>query len=398
MESNILYYGDNLDIMHKHIPDNSVDLIYIDPPFFSSKAYEVIFGDAKEKRMFEDRWKGKVGFYVDWMIPRLTQMQRVLTATGSIYVHLDWHAVHYIKIAMDNIFGYDNFLNDIVWHYRRWSGEAKRFQKMHDTILFYAKENGKQKFNILYTPYTEKSLARKQHYHTRIKGDDVYVTSISPKGVRENDVWTIPLINSQAKERLGYPTQKPESLLRRIIEASSDPNDIVADFFCGCGTTLAVAQQLGRRWVGCDVSPTALRLVKQRLIKYGATDVKEVGVPKTLDELKAMKPFEFQNYIVDFIQGVHNPKLTGEGGVDGWTVFKHHPIQIKQQEHVGRPEIQKFESAIRKERRDIGYIFAFSFSRPAYEEIARSRQQDNINIELVDVMEMMTKESLPSFP
>jgi len=383
--------------MHKHIPDNSVDLIYIDPPFFSSKAYEVIFGDAKERRMFEDRWKGKVGFYVDWMIPRLTQMQRILTSTGSIYVHLDWHAVHYIKIAMDNIFGYDNFLNDIVWHYRRWSGEAKRFQKMHDTILFYAKENGKQKFNILYTPYTEKSLARKQHYHTRIKGDDVYVTSISPKGVRENDVWTIPLINSQAKERLGYPTQKPESLLKRIIEASSDPNDIVADFFCGCGTTLAVAQQLGRRWVGCDVSPTALRLVKQRLIKYGATDIKEIGVPKTLDELRAMRPFEFQNYIVEFIQGVHNPKLTGEGGVDGWTVFKHYPIQIKQQEHVGRPEIQKFESAIRKERKDTGYIFAFSFSRPAYEETARARQQDNINIELVDVMEMMTKESPPSF-
>jgi DNA modification methylase len=397
METNTLYYGDNLDIMHKHIPANSIDLIYIDPPFFSSKAYEVIFGDAKERRMFEDRWKGRVTFYVDWMIPRLTQMQRILAPTGSIYVHLDWHAVHYIKVAMDSIFGYDNFLNDIVWHYRRWSGEAKRFQKMHDTILFYAKDNGKQKFNVLYTPYTPKSLARKQHYHTRIKGDDVYVTSISPKGVRENDVWVIPLINSQAKERLGYPTQKPESLLKRIIEASSDSDDVVADFFCGCGTTVAVAQQLGRRWIGCDVSPTALRLVKHRLIRYGATDIKEVGVPKTLDELKAMKPFEFQNYIVDFIQGVHNPKLTGEGGVDGWTVFNHHPIQIKQQEHVGRPEIQKFESAIRRERKDIGYFFAFSFSRLAYDETARCRQQDNINIELVDVMEMMAKESPPGF-
>lgn len=397
MKTNVLYYGDNLEVMHKYIPDDSIDLIYIDPPFFSSKAYEIIYGDTKEKRMFEDRWKGDVYHFVSWMEPRLAQMHRVLKPTGTIYVHLDWHAVHYMKVAMDKIFGYENFLNEIIWHYRRWSGVAKHFLRMHDNILFYAKDAGKQKFNTLYTPYTPKSLARKQHYHTRIKGNDVYVTSISPKGVRENDVWIIPVINPQAKERLGYPTQKPEALLKRIIEASSDPGDIVADFFCGCGTTLVVAQLIGRKWIGCDVAPTALRLVKQRLIKNGATDIEEVGVPKSVEDLKAMKPLEFQNYIISFIQGSHNPKLVAEGGIDGWTVFNRHPLQVKQQEHVGRPEIQKFQSAIHAEKKDKGYFFAFSFTKPACEEAARCKLEEGIEIELWQVQDLMVAEPAPTF-
>jgi DNA modification methylase len=406
MDTNVLYYGDNLEVMPRYIDDNSIDLIYIDPPFFSSKAYEIIYGDAKEKRMVEDRWKGDVYYFVSWMEPRLAQMYRVLRHTGSIYVHLDWHAVHYIKQAMDRIFGQDNFLNEIIWHYKRYTAASNQFQRLHDTILFYGKTQD-NKFNVMYDEYGDKSGKRDSHYKLdeggrwfrwqKRKGREAYKVYLSEKGVRLGDVWNIPLINASAKERRGYPTQKPERLLQRIIKASSSPNDIVADFFCGCGTTLAVAQQLGRRWIGCDVSPTALRVVKDRLVQYGATNIKEVGVPKNLDELQSMKPFEFQNYVVSFIQGVHNPKLTGESGVDGWTVIKHNPIQIKQQEHVGRPEIQKFESAIRKEKKDLGYIFAFSFSKPAYEEVARCKLEDNINIELVDVMSLMAMESPPSF-
>jgi DNA modification methylase len=396
MKTNVLYYGDNLEVMHRHIEDNSIDLIYIDPPFFSSKAYEIIYGDTKEKRMFEDRWKGGIHHYINWMESRLALMREKLKATGSIYVHLDWHAVHYIKVSMDRIFGDDNFLNEVIWHYRRWTGEARHFLRMHDNILFYAKDSKQHKFNMPYTPYTEKSLERKQHYHTRIKGDDIYVTSISPKGVKENDVWMIPVINSQAKERLGYPTQKPELLLKRIIEASSDRNDIVADFFCGCGTTVAVAQQLGRAWIGCDVSRTALRVVKDRLVKCGATHIEEIGVPKSIDDLKAMQHFEFQNYIISYIQGINNPKLVGDVGIDGWTVFKRHPIQVKQSEHVGRPEIQKFESAIRAEKKDKGYVFAFSFSKPAYEEVARCKQEDKIEIELWPVLDLMNADPVPS--
>jgi hypothetical protein len=211
------------------------------------------------------------------------------------------------------------------------------------------------------------------------------------------DYWTdIQFINRSEAQRQGYPTQKPESLLERIIKASSNKGDIIADFFCGCGTTLAVAQILDRRWIGCDVSPTALRVVKDRLLKYGATDIIEVGVPKTLDALKSMQHFEFQNYVVSFIQGINNPKLVGDTGIDGWTVFKRHPIQVKQSEHVGRPEIQKFESAIRAEKKDKGYVFAFSFSKPAYEEVARCKQEDKIEIELWPVLDLMDADPPPS--
>lgn len=397
MKTNVLYYGDNLEVLHRYIDNDSIDLIYIDPPFFSSKAYEIIYGDTKEVRMFEDRWKGDVYHYVNWMEPRLALMREKLKPTGTIFVHLDWHAVHYIRIAMDRIFGYDNFLNELIWHYRRWTGTATHFLRMHDNILFYAKNAGKHNFFPLYTPYTPKSLARKQHYHTRIKDGDIYITSVSPKGVKENDVWSIPVINSQAKERLGYPTQKPEQLLKRIIEAGSAPSDTVADFFCGCGTTLAVAQKLGRRWIGCDVSPTALRLVKDRLInKCGASDIEEIGVPKSMEQLKAMAHFEFQNYVISFIQGINNPKLTGEGGIDGWTVFNRYPIQVKQSEHVGRPEIQKFESAVRAEKKAKGYFFAFSFSKPAHEEVARCKQEEGTEIELLQVQDLMTADPAPS--
>ena len=324
-------------------------------------------------------------------------MRETLKPTGSFYIHLDWHIVHYMKVELDRIFGSDNFLNEIIWHYRRWSGIAKHFLRMHDNILFYAKNAGKQKFNTLYTPYTPKSLARKQHYHTRIKGNDVYVTSISPKGVKENDVWTIPIINPQAKERRGYPTQKPEKLLERIILASSNPDDIIADFFCGCGTTLAVAQSLGRKWIGCDVSPTALKVVKQRLEKYGATNVEMVNVPKTVEEIKSMKPFEFQNYVIDLIQGTHTPKLVGDYGIDGYTLFHHDPVQVKQQEHVGRPDIQKFESAIRRDRKSKGYFFALGFTKQAYDEVARAKMEDGLEIELVAVQDLISAEQPPTF-
>ena len=225
----------------------------------------------------------------------------------------------------------------------------------------------------------------------------IYIDEVTQVGRAIDDVWDIPIINTSAKERLGYPTQKPELLLKRIIEASSNKGEIVADFFCGCGTTLAVTQLLGRKWIGCDVSPTALKLVKQRLIKYGATDIEEVGVPKSVDDLKAMQHFEFQNYIIDFIQGIHNSKLVGDAGIDGYTTFNRYPVQVKQQEHVGRPEIQKFESAVQAEKKDKGYFFAFSFSKPAYEEAARCKLENHVDIELWQVQDLMEADPPPSF-
>jgi len=391
LKTNVLYYGDNLEVMHKYIPDNSIDLIYIDPPFFSSKAYEVIYGDTKEKRMFEDRWKGDVYHFVSWMEPRLAQMHRVLKPTGTLFVHLDWHAAHYIKVALDKIFGYDHFINEIIWYYRTGGVSKHYFARKHDNILWYAKG-----VKWIFNPQKEKSYMMHKYGFKRSNFQIDEHGQYSMVYLR--DVWDIPSVGSATSERLGYPTQKPERLLQRIVNSASNPDDIVADFFCGCGTTLAAAQILGRKWIGCDVSPTSLRLVKERLInKCGAHDIEEVGVPKSLEDLKAMKPFEFQNYIISFIQGVHNPKLVGDAGIDGYTTFNRYPVQVKQQEHVGRPEIQKFESAIKAEKKDKGYFFAFSFTKPAYEEVARCKLQDGIEIELCNIQDLMIADPPLSF-
>jgi DNA modification methylase len=405
MRTNVLYCGDNLEIIDKFIEPEKVDLIYIDPPFFSGKTYEVIFGDTGEKRAFEDRWKGGEYHYINWLSARIAKMRETLNPTGSFYIHLDWHIVHHMKVELDRIFGSDNFRNEIIWQYHRWTATSKDFQRMHDTILRYSKTN-KYIFNQQYENYQETTLKYhkwetdkqgRRYYIKRGKSIKPYRVYMDEQGVKISDVWELPQVGPIAKERLGYPTQKPEKLLKRIISASSNPGDIVADFFCGCGTALAVAQMLGRRWLGCDVSPTALKVVKQRLEKVGATNIKMVNVPKTLAELKAMKPFEFQNYVIDLIQGTHTPKLVGDYGIDGYTLFHHDPVQVKQQEHVGRPDIQKFESAIRRDKKSKGYFFALGFTKQAHDEVARVKMEEGLEIELVKIRDLITADPPPTF-
>ena len=264
---NKLYWGDNLHVM-RTLPSESIDLIYIDPPFFSGKKYNMIFQDRNEVITFEDIWEGGLPTYLVWLNARLVEMKRLLKPTGSIYVHLDWHAVHYVKVEMDKIFGYDNFKNEIIWSYQRWTGTTDKFQKMHDVILFYTK--GKYyTFNVQTEPYSEKSLHKARRISIAKNGkviEQSYTDDTSrQKSMR--DVWEISYINSQAKERLGYPTQKPEALLERIIKASSNEGDVVADFFCGGGTTPAVAQRLGRRWIACDISRIAIEVTKGRILR-----------------------------------------------------------------------------------------------------------------------------------
>ena len=193
-------------------------------------------------------------------------MRRVLKPTGSVYLHCDPTASHYLKLLMDAVFGTANFRNEIIWHYRRWTGKAKRFERLHDCLLFYTLADD-YLFNVLYDPYTKKSLKRKQNYHTRIKDGEVYVTSIDERGVRAGDVWQILLLDSQSKERTGYPTQKPLALLDRIIQASSNSGDVVLDPFCGCATACVAADNLQREWIGIDISPkpvSAFACMKRR--------------------------------------------------------------------------------------------------------------------------------------
>ena len=289
-----IWTGDNLYIM-RGLNSETVDLIYLDPPFNSNRDYAAPVGSAATGAAFKDTWTlsdldvawmgliadeqpavdrvlqaareahGKgMQSYLCMMAVRLMEMRRVLKDTGSVYLHCDPTSSHYLKLLMDAVFGVGNFRNEVVWHYRRWTGNARRFQRLHDSVLFYTKSDN-HAFNALYEPYTPKSFKRKQNYHTRIKEGDVYVTSIDERGVRAGDVWPIAVLNSQAKERIGYPTQKPLVLLERIIQASSNEGDMVLDPFCGCATACVAADKLGRQWVGIDLSPKAIELVAQRL-------------------------------------------------------------------------------------------------------------------------------------
>ena len=209
-----------------------------------------------------------------------------------------------------------------------------------------------------------------------------------------DDVWNIPIIAQNDKtERIGYPTQKPEALLKRIIEVSSNKDDIVLDPFCGCGTAIAVAQQLQRKWIGIDVSPTACRVMQRRLAERGHVNAKIIGMPTTIEELKKLAPFEFQNWVVNKIQGVNNNKKTGDMGIDGWTLEVLNnvriPIQVKQSEGIGRNIVDNFETAIMRVKKDRGFIYAFSFGKGAYEETARARTENNVDIQLVEVSSLL---------
>ena len=293
---NALYFGDNLQIL-RSLPSNSIDLIYIDPPFFSGRNYNQVWGDDNELRTFSDIWDGGLPTYLIWLNTRLWEMKRVLKPTGSIYVHLDWHASHYVKAEMDKVFGYDSFRNEIVWHYQTYQGQVKSyFPRKHDVILFYTKTNTYD-FRLLKDTNVEQVIdfTRWNRYlneRNEITGANYPLTDSRFKGyydrfVKENhrkpgpddvilklegstvdSVWNIKAVDPKdLKERIGYPTQKPRALLKRIIEASTKEGDIVADFFMGGGTTMAVAQELGRRFVGSDISRVAVSVTLDRLVR-----------------------------------------------------------------------------------------------------------------------------------
>jgi hypothetical protein len=195
-------------------------------------------------------------------------------------------------------------------------------------------------------------------------------------------------LQTWSPERLGYPTQKPVALLERIIKASSNPGDVVLDPFCGCGTTLHAAQNQGRHWIGLDISPTACGVMQRQLARIGQS-VKIVGLPMTVDDLRALKPFEFQNWVIGRINGTHSPRKSGDMGIDGHTFFTHDPVQVKQSEGIGRNVVDNFETAIGRDRRQKGYIVALSFGRGAREEVARAKAHEGLDIELVEVQDLL---------
>ena len=386
MKNRTLYFGDNLEILREKVPDESVDLIYLDPPFNSNRNYNVLFKEGLQDspaqvNAFENSWhwtrdsqsvfeelvgtrKSKtiinqqisdlmlameklVGHndmlaYLTMMTVRLIELRRVLKPSGSIYLHCDPTASHYLKILMDATFGKQNFRNEVVWSYKRYTASSERFQRLHDIIFLYGKSDS-VKFNEPREEYGEKSGKADSHYKQdeegkwyrwqKRKGKEPYKVYLSEGGRRLGDVWEIPIINASAKERLGYPTQKPEALLERIISASSNEGDLVLDPFCGCGTTVSVAERLKRNWVGIDITTLAINLIRHRLAKQYANKGVQVfvdGLPRDISGAKALfkkDPFEFEYWALDLVSAMPAQSKSKENmhgadkGIDGVITF-----------------------------------------------------------------------------
>ncbi|MDX6697698.1 MAG: hypothetical protein QOE65_1095 [Solirubrobacteraceae bacterium] len=400
VDTGVLYCDDNLARL-REFPDECVDLVYLDPPFFSNRNYEVIWGDEAEMRSFEDRWEGGIQHYVNWMKERLIELHRVLRPSGSLYLHCDWHASHHLKLMMDDVFEARNFQNEVIWYYKGGGSSPRRWSRKHDTIFFYTKgEDWTFNLDEVRTSYSEEILSRPKssyrHHHYGSKDNPSAQVSnwdLNPKGKRPDDVWEMPIINPGARERLGYPTQKPEALLELIVKASSNPGDVVLDPFAGCGTTQVVAERLKREWIGIDISPTAVSLMQRRLLKAtnGAVQIRIEGMPMTEADLRALKPFEFQNWVISRLNGTHSARKVGDMGIDGFSFMHNDPIQVKQSEGVGRNVIDNFETAIERAGKERGYVIAFSFTKGAVEEVARAKAAGKADIKLVRVGELITE-------
>jgi site-specific DNA-methyltransferase (adenine-specific) len=257
----MIILGDALEVARR-LDDESIDLIYIDPPFNTGKTRTI----ATSTHRYNDSYQS-MNHYVDWIYPILARCRQLLRSTGSIYIHLDKKSVHYVKVNMDELFGIDNFQNEIVWHYGLAAFHGKdKFAPKHDNILFYRKSKD-AKFHVLRSNEITPAMENK-YCHEDENGR--YMLNYGVKyylkgGKRYDDVWDIPSISPTAYERTGYPTQKPESLLERIILSSSDEGDTVLDLFGGSGTTAAVAEKLNRRWITCDSNPDAIEVITSRI-------------------------------------------------------------------------------------------------------------------------------------
>ncbi len=268
----MLLHGDCLEKLNGIEPD-SVQLVYLDPPFFTQRSHTLKTRDNSKLYEFSDQWTS-LEDYLIFMRACLTQCQRLLRPSGSIFLHCDRSASHHLRVLLDEIFGPQNFQSEIIWAYKRWSNAKKGLLNCHQNIYFYSKTDAFT-FNTLYTDYSpttnvDQILQRRKRDRN---GKAVYdrdetgevVLGDEKKGVPLSDVWTIPYLNPKAKERVGYPTQKPLLLLERIVKIASAAGDTVLDPFCGSGTTLVAAQTLGRNFIGIDSSAAAIQVTKERL-------------------------------------------------------------------------------------------------------------------------------------
>jgi site-specific DNA-methyltransferase (adenine-specific) len=459
---NYLYYGDNLDVLRRYVKDESVDLVYLDPPFKSNQDYNVLFAEhggtksAAQIKAFEDTWRwdqsaavayeevveggGRVSqamqafrtflgqsdmmAYLAMMAPRLVELRRVLKPSGSIYLHCDPTASHYLKMLMDSIFDPRNFQAEITWRRTGTHSDAKRWSPVADILLHYAKSSASV-WNPIHLPHSDEYLESKYRYvdddGRRYRLDNM--TSPKPRpnmmyewkghkspplgwryskdtmakldaadkiwypdskakrpqlkryldemsGVLLGNVWTdIDPINSRADERLGYPTQKPEPLLERIIQASSKEGDVVLDPFCGCGTAVAVAQRLNRQWIGIDITHLAITLIRHRLLPYGdKVAYKVIGEPVSLPDAVALAEqdkYQFQWWALGLVGARPAEQKKGaDKGIDGRLYFHDETEGGKTKQIIlsvkgggtGAKDVRDLRGVIEREKAEIGVL------------------------------------------
>ncbi len=272
-EGGLLVEGDNLDAARALLPAfaGKVDLIYLDPPFATGDDFTFTTrGDAAERVAYRDR-HGGLPAYLSAMLERLRAAHALLSPRGTLFLHCDWHASHWLRCLLDEVFGPGAFKNEIVWRYRRWPAKSRAFQKMHDVIFWYARspdeaQTWTQPFEPLAASTVQTWGAKKQVADFSSGRRRPSQTEEATPGAPMSDVWEIGIVAPIAKERVGYPTQKPLALLERIVLAASRPGDLVVDLFAGSGTTLVAAEKLGRRWIGCDAGALAVHTAKKRLL------------------------------------------------------------------------------------------------------------------------------------
>lgn len=393
--ANRLFFGDNLHVM-RQLPSESIDLIYIDPPFFSGRNYNVIFGDKNEVRSFSDIWEGGMPGYLVWLNARLWEMKRLLKPTGTIYVHLDWHASHYVKVEMDKIFGHDNFRNEIVWCYSGGGVPKKDFAKKHDIILRYSKtENYKFNVDDVRQNYSPEILSRPkssyaEHSYKDNPGAKTVGWDLNPKGKYPDDWFYMAIVNPGANERIGYPTQKPEAILEKFISASTNVGDVVADFFCGGGTTPSVAQRLNRRWIASDQSRIAVSITADRVAK---------AVEESIGNLFPVPDFTVEHW------GIYEaPKLEGYplekfrefvvrafGGKPETVSDSIHGVRYgvplfvgsqSRRSRITKDDVAQFAKAVYEERRaNHGVMLGWNFGQDARQaaEILAARENKRID-------------------
>jgi DNA modification methylase len=468
---NFLYYGDNLDVLRKNVAAESVDLIYLDPPFNSARSYNVLFRSAAgaesaaQIQAFDDTWRwsqqtdstfdrligggeapahvadaltamrhllgtSDMMAYLVMMTPRLVALHEVLKPTGTIYLHCDPTASHYLKLLMDAVFLPENFRSEIVWKRTSAHSSANRYGPVHDVILFYSKSDD-YVWNPTYQPYDQTYLdafythmdedgrrwrrsdltgagvrhgetgkpwrgidvtAKGRHWfvpppeldkldaagkiHWPLKKGGVPMLkryADEQPGVPLQDVWTdLPPLHNLAAERLGYPTQKPESLLERIIRSSSEEGQIVLDPFCGCGTTVAVAQRLGRRWIGIDITYLAIDLIQKRLLHSYGSGVEKTyttqGIPTDLEGARALfreNHFEFERWAVSQINGQPKDRPGGDEGIDGRVRFHADQkrigqvlVSVKGGEQLNPGMVRDLAGTVGRERAEMGILIS----------------------------------------